>query len=528
MANQKDPLPSDEQKKRHMLDLWCPDIKDNPYNFVMYNFPWGKKGSRLEQNKGPRAWQKEALLEIAESIKENKARVERGLRPEVHKSATISGRGPGKSALVAWLSLWQLSCQLGSSTIITANTHSQLVGKTFAEIDTWLSLATNRYWFESTQTKITPAPWLFEIAKKVGKSSQYNYIDGVLWNEDNPDAFVGAHNPQGMMVIYDEASGIPSPIWTVTRGFFTDVSNYRFWLVYSNPRSNTGSLYDCFHANKADWHTRQVDARSVEELDQKEFDELIREKGEDSDAARIEVYGEFPKTGDRQFISRGVVVDATLRELERYDANMPLLMGVDPARFGDDDTVIRLRRGRDARSFPAVVLSGWDNVQVADKIVELIELYTPAAVFIDSGAGAGIIDILKHRGFKPHEVNFGSASTKPEYYNHRSEMWGEMRDWLSGAMLPRPVSGDPKHPDSKLSADLCAPEKELMGRESKIMLESKEKMKKRCGAKSPDNGDALALTFHCKIAADHDPMSRNNFNRRPTKGIGTSWDIPGF
>lgn len=524
----KDPLPPPKQTEQLIYHLQTPEIKDNPYNFVKFVFPWGVKNTPLEKLKGPREWQKKYLLEIAESIKKNRERQSAGLKPEVFKAATISGRGPGKSTLVAWLSLWQLSCQLGSSVIVTANTHSQLVSKTFAEIDVWLTMSLNRYWWEATQTKISPAPWFADAVKKsLGIGSQYWYVDGVLWNEDNPDGFVGAHNRYGMMLLYDEASGIPQPIWTASRGFFSDISDYRFWLVFSNPRSNAGPLFECFHKFRDDWHLTQIDSRTIEDLDQKENEELIRQFGEDSDEARVEVKGQFPKTGDRQFISRAVVTDATNRELERYDDTMPLLMGVDPARFGDDSTVIRFRRGRDARSIPAITIKNMDNVEVAGRVIDLIERFDPRAVFIDSGAGAGIIDILRHRGFKPHEVDFGSKSTKEKYSDHRTEMWGDLRDWLPGAMLPKPVVTDMKHADTKLIDDLCAPEYEYFGREDKLKLESKEKMKKR-GFKSPDNGDALALTFHCKIAPDSLATSSQNFNRKSVIGKNVGGDVPGF
>jgi hypothetical protein len=37
----------------------------------------------------------------------------------------------------------------------------------------------------------------------------------------------------------------------------------------------------------------------------------------------------------------------------------PLVMGVDVARFGDDRSVIRFRRGRDGRPIPPIKLRGW-------------------------------------------------------------------------------------------------------------------------------------------------------------------------
>ncbi|MFK5283926.1 hypothetical protein ACI3PL_30545, partial [Lacticaseibacillus paracasei] len=66
--------------------------------------------------------------------------------------------------------------------------------------------------------------------------TQYYYVDAQSWSAENPDAFAGAHSQIGMMVQFDEASGIPDPIWQVTEGFFTDMAPLRLWLAISNPR----------------------------------------------------------------------------------------------------------------------------------------------------------------------------------------------------------------------------------------------------------------------------------------------------
>jgi hypothetical protein len=512
----KSPLPPKSEIDEVMQTLWSDFIRDNPYHYVMYAFPWGQKGTALEHVKGPRKWQKEELLRVAAFVQENKKRLASGLGPRTYKSATVSGRGPGKSTLVAWLALWQLSCQLGSTVIVTANTDAQLTNKTFGEIGKWHTLSINSYWFERAQKALTPQPWLTKSMKEdLRIDSQYYYIKGELWNEDSPDSFVGAHNPLGMMLIFDEASGIPPNIWTVSEGFFTELSVYRFWFAFSNPRSNTGAFFECFHRFRSFWHTRQIDSRTVEDLDQSVFNDIIAQHGEDSDEARIEVRGEFPKQGDRQFISRGVVADAVGRQLERYDDHAALLMGVDPARFGDDATVIRFRRGRDARSIPAVKMRGKDNMQVANECAHLIDTFNPDGVFIDAGAGAGIIDRLKEMGYKVFEVNFGTASNDAQYSDHRTELWGMLREWLGGAMLDN---------DRDLIDDLTGPEYEFMGREDKLKLESKEKMKKR-GLHSPDDADALAVTFHAKVARKDTNVARKNVTRRTRTYSGVGADI---
>lgn len=519
MANSSKDLPvSAKQTMEIMSAMWHPKIKDNLLAWVLYSFPWGQKNTPLERFEGPRQWQRDELNRISDFIAENKNLVDKGDPPKIYHSATTSGRGPGKSALVSWLTLWQMSCNIGSTTILSANTDTQLSSKTFGEIGKWQTLCISGYWFDRMQKKLTPQAWFAkEIAKARKIDENYYYAEGVLWNEDNPDSFAGAHNPLGMLLIFDEASGIPQPIWTVSEGFFTDLSVYRFWFVFSNPRRNTGPFFECFHKHREFWYTRKIDSRKVEGLDHAKLNQIIEKYGEDSDEARIEVKGEFPRQGDRQFISREVVESATVRELERYDDHAALLMGVDPARYGDDSTVIRFRRGRDARSIPSVKLKGADNMKVANTCADLIEEFDPDGVFIDAGSGSGIIDRLREMGYKVFEVWFGSAAEDQQYFDHRTELWARMKDWLGGAMIDS---------DQDLQDDLTGPEYQHHGREDKIKLESKESMKKR-GLSSPDNADALAVTFHAKVARQTLSSSRKSGGRRGIKAKGLDYNIFG-
>lgn len=513
-GSNKAALPSAAQTQKLMSMMWSEEIADDPLKWVLFSFSWGQQGTPLEKFSGPRKWQREELERISESIRTNKERIKQGLNPKVYHSAMASGRGVGKSALVAWLSLWHLSVRPGGTTIVSANTDDQLSRTTFAEIGKWLTLSINSYWFERTQTKLMPAPWFVEALKKKKIDAQYYYINGKLWDGDNPTRFVGEHSPYGMMLIFDEASGIPQSIWDASEGFFSDLSPYRFWCVFSNPRSNQGAFFECFHKYREDWHTRNLDSRLVEGLDLDVFNKILEKHGADSRQARVEVLGLFPHQGEQQFIGRDLVQDAQSRELERLDDYAALVMGVDPARFGDDSTVIRFRRGRDARSIPPVELKGADNMEVANAVAHLIDTHKPDAVFIDSGAGAGIIDRLKERQYKVIEVGFGTASKDDAFADHRTELWAKMRDWLRGAMIDG---------HQKLADDLNGPRYEFNDRE-KVKLESKQKMKER-GFHSPDNADALALTFHCPVSRRDSATSRNHVNRKARKAKGMDYKI---
>ena len=521
MANRptSEPSVSPADTKRILETLLHPQMKNDPYKTIMYLLPWGVKNTPLANIPGPRKWQIEELVAMGEHIQENIARVARGEPPLVYKFAMASGRGPGKSAFVAMVVLWFMSCIPGGSCIISANTDSQLTSKTFGEIKKWFAMSLNNFFFESTQKKITPTEWYADQLRKALKiDSGKFYAEGILWSAENPDAFAGEHSNIGMMLIFDEASGIPQIIYDVSDGFFTDLTIYRFFFAFSNPRKNIGPFFEIFHRMRNYWRTRQLDSRTVEGLDLKVYQEIIAKYGEDSDQAKVEVKGQFPSQGDLQFISRGQVEGAIDRQLDRYDDHAALVMGVDVARYGDDSTVIFFRRGRDARSFPITELKGADNMKVATVCADLIDKYNPDGVFIDSGAGAGVIDRLTQLGYKIHEVQFGGSSTDPQYFDHRTEIWARMRDWLSGAMLPN---------EQILVQDLTGPEYEFQGREDRIKLESKEKMKRTRGLASPNYGDALACTFHLKIARADDKLARRNPNRKAAKASGMDYKIFG-
>lgn len=493
-------------------------LKDDLLKWVLYSFPWGQPKTPLAKYKGPRIWQQDELNRISEHINNNHNLIKMGLIPKIYNSATASGRGPGKSALVAWLSLWNLTCNLGSTTIVSANTEGQLKTKTFAEIGKWRTLCIAGHWFEKNTLSLSPQPWFADALQKARSiNSDYYYCNGVLWNEDNPDSFAGAHNEAGMMVIFDEASGIPQPIWTVSEGFFSDISPYRFWFVFSNPRANSGPFFECFHKHREYWYTRKIDSRAVEGLDHNKLNEIVTKYGENSREARVEVKGEFPEQGDRQFISRGAIDAACVRTLERYDDFAPLLMGVDPARFGDDSSVVRFRRGRDARSIPAMKYKGLDNMALANACANLIDQFNPDAVFVDAGAGAGVIDRLRQLGYRVFEVWFGSESTTPEYADHRTELWARMKEWLDGSMIDD---------DQNLKDDLAGPEFDFSGREDKKKLESKDSMKKR-GLSSPDNADALAVTFHAKVARTDLGAGSKSQTRPNRKAKGRDYKVFG-
>jgi hypothetical protein len=500
------------EEQQLMARLWSPEIKDDPYAFVMFVFPWGQKGTPLEHQPGPRTWQKKALLRIKKQIADNKVLMANGKAPLPLRVATASGRGIGKSSLVNWLILWMMSCNLGSTTIVAANTEAQLKSRTWAELGKWHTLAINSHWFDRDTLSLRPAAWFREsLVRDMKIDCGYYYALASLWTEENPDAFAGVHNHNGILLIFDEASGIPQSIFNVSEGFFTEPVLHRYWFCYSNPRRNTGAFFELFHKLRNYWEGVSIDSREVEGTDKAVYQQIIDQYGEDSDEARVEVRGLFPSQGDKQFISRRLVDEAIAREVSP-DSGAPLVMGVDVARFGDDQSVIYFRHGRDGRSFPPVRFKGLDTAQLAARVAELADRHQPDGIFVDgAGVGGGVVDQLRALKYRVHDVQFGAkADEDTKYQNKRVECWARMREWLQIGCVPD---------ISELADDFLGPEYEF-DNAGRVKLESKDKMKGR-GLASPDIADALALTFAMNLPR-RDSRLRGGRTARMARGMDYS------
>ena len=485
--------PGEEQAL--MTRLWGLQIKDDPEAFVLLAFPWGQANTPLERFDGPRKWQRRVLRMLRDHIAANRGQLEM----DTLRAAVSSGRGIGKSALVSWLILWMLTTRIGSTVMVSANSEAQLRGVTWGELTKWAAMAINSHWWEISATKLVPAQWLTQIVERdLKKGTRYWAAEGRLWSEENPDAYAGTHNMDGMMLIFDEASGIADAIWPVGAGFFTENILDRYWLAFSNPRKNTGYFFECFHAKRDFWKTMQIDARTVEGTDPRVYQQIIDEYGEDSPQARVEVYGEFPAQGEDQFISPRLVEDAEKRPAWK-DPSAAIVLGVDPARSGADSTVIVARQGRDLLAIRRY--RGDDTMTVVGHVIEAIEDFQPALTVIDEGGlGYGILDRLVEQRYKVRGVNFGwKAKSSIMWGNKRAELWGTMRDWLKSASIPK---------DRQLKTDLTAP-KTKPDSSGTVYLESKKDMKSR-GLASPDAADALACTFAF-------PLAHREYNAKPER-----------
>lgn len=411
----------------------------------------------------PDAWQAAALRHVAEALVSG--------RPV--RLAIRAGHGVGKGTLASWLIIWFVLTRPDCAGVVTANTWAQLRTKTWREVALWRQRLRPELGALLDQTahrlshRLSPDTW---------------GVDAIPWSEERPEAFAGLH-AEHVLVVFDEASAIPAPIWETVRGAMTTPG--AMWVVLGNPTRSSGPFYEAFHRHRALWTRMRVDARWSSRVDRAEIEEMINAYGLDSDFVRVRVTGEWPSTSGAGLIARDVV-DAARRRVVEDDEGTPIIMGVDVARFGDDRTVFAFRRGRDARTIPWRVFRGLDTMRVVGEVMAALNTVRPHAIAVDGvGIGAGVIDRLREQGVLVHDVQSGGAATEPHRYrNRRAELYVMMRDWLRTGAIP----------DSQDLADELTMIEIAYDSAGRLGLESKADMKRR-GLPSPDEADALALTF---------------------------------
>jgi hypothetical protein len=173
----------------------------------------------------------------------------------------------------------------------------------------------------------------------------------------------------------------------------------------------------------------------------------------------------------------------------------PVILGVDPAEYGDDDTGLIIRWGRRVVHIEKMSKAG--NEQVAGRVAMLIDKWKPDAVNIDvTGIGTGVEAFLTSAGYGRivNRVHFGEQAIESlKYVNRGAECWGRMQEWLHDAKQPPSLPGN-----VQLALELSSRNFHYNA-SRKMQLESKEEMARR-GVRSPNLADALALTFAVSVS----------------------------
>jgi hypothetical protein len=186
------------------------------------------------------------------------------------------------------------------------------------------------------------------------------------------------------------------------------------------------------------------------------------------------------------------------------EANAPLIIACDPAGDGPNDpdrTAIAFRKGRMCHRME--YHEKLNTMQIAGKLAGYWAEFRPDAIIVDKGGlGAGVYDRLIELNIPAIGINNATVASDPERYeNIRAEMWWTMMEWFEDQPCRIPN-------DAALISDITAPQPKVSSNGRKL-LEKKDDMKKR-QVRSPDGGDALALTFAVKVAFRNDYTGRSS------------------
>ncbi len=402
--------------------------------------------------------------------------------------AMIACKGPGKSALLAVIIWWWMATSKDAQVVCTSISRENLKDGLWKELAYWRS----------------KSPFLmaaFEMGKeRVEALAARNswWVSARGWAQDadassQASTLAGLHGP-AIMYIGDEAGDYPAGVLAAADAVLANAApgtgNEARVIVAGNPTNTAGPLYQIATHLRNLWHVTHItgdpdDPMRSSRVAKKWAKEQIEMYGRDNPYVLVNVFGKFPPAGFNQLIGPNEVIAAQKRAPRPTDYSYAQKrLGVDVARFGDDNTVIFPRQGLVA--FRPFVMKGATTPEIAGRVMHVKNKWRSEQEIIDGtgGWGAGVVDALMHAGGSPIEKNFSEKAQDPQFFNARTEMWWRMAEWIKrGGAIPD---------DPDLARELTVPTYTLQG--GKIRLEEKEQIKKRLGY-SPDRADALALTF---------------------------------
>jgi len=309
-----------------------------------------------------------------------------------------------------------------------------------------------------------------------------------IYGADRPDALRGLYLDG---VVLDEVAQMKPEVWgEIVRPALAD---RRGFAVFIGTPKGPNLFHELYRRaeNRRNWSRGLWRASETTALPPSELEDVRRELSENQ--YRQEFLCDFQAVADDVLIPLAMADEAARRVVpERELLWAEKAIGVDVARFGEDSSAICRRQGRVCH--PLQVFRGIPTDALAERVAFAVREFAPDAVNVDGGGpGPGVIDLLRRWGYAVNDIQFGSRPLEPgRWHNKRAEMWGLVREWLrTGGALPAE--------DAELRADLCAPRFGFGADGHLLKLESKDRIKER-GGRSPDRGDALALTFAVPVA----------------------------
>lgn len=413
----------------------------------------------------------------------------------------VSGHGIGKSMVLSLIILWFLFIHPQCQVACTSPGREQLYDVLWKELKKWIDrmpkYVSDLYIWETTHIRMkeNPEVW-FARAKTASK--------------ENTEALAGVH-ADWVLIAVDEASGVDEPIFETMEGSLTS-GNILVFLISNGTRAS-GYFFDTHHKDKERWQNYEFSSLDSPRVDQKYIDSIIAKYGADSIQYAIRVRGKFPledMMDDGGYVpllaERDIHQQPDFGENTQFPTNS--ILGVDPAGEGDDKSSWVIRDNFKAKKIFEEKKSTAKSI--AERTITLMAVYDiqPRNVVIDSfGTGADVgkeIAIATKGQYNVTTVNVGDTCEqerdKEIYINKRAEIYYKMKKWFQ--------QGGEIVENENMKTELMGIKykRTLSG---KIQIMSKLEMKKKYGLKSPNDADALSLTFLRDIVS----MSRQEQDR---------------
>lgn len=393
------------------------------------------------------------------------------------KISIRSGHGVGKSTTASWAMLWFLLTRYPVKVVVTAPTSAQLYDALFAELKRWVKELP-----EAIQQLLDVKQERIELKASATEA----FISARTSRAEQPEALQGVHS-DNVMLVADEASGVPEAVFEAAAGSMS--GHNALTILLGNPVRSSGFFFDTHNRLKDEWWTKRVSCVDSKRVSQEYVDDMKSRYGEESNAFRIRVLGEFPRSDDDTIIPMELLESAKHRDTRAYE-DAPIIWGLDVARFGSDSSVLCKRQSNVVHT-----LERWRNLDLMQLTGAVVAQYEacdhksrPAEILVDSiGLGAGVVDRLRELKLPARGINVSeSPAMGGTYLNLRAELWHKAKAWLEKRDCKIPMNED-------LISEL-ATVRYTFTSNGKIKIESKDDIRRR-GLKSPDMADAFVLTF---------------------------------
>lgn len=331
------------------------------------------------------------------------------------------------------------------------------------------------------------------ILTVTAQRSPKNWMIG--FSTDDQQNIQGFH-AENLLIVVDEANGFPDELFEAIDGNVT--GDRSVLLMIGNPLVPMGRFYDACQSTDGSVkviHLSGLDHPNVVSgteqipgaITKRWVEERARKWGENSMLYRARVLGLFPDHATDSFWTPSDV-QAMIDRPRRRDPNGPVVVSIDCAKFGDDQTSLGLMQGGVVLARKSLAKSSTkDIVRAAYQLHERPDLFV-----VDDCIGTGVTDMLRQDGRNVHAFD---GSTKPVsleddivFANCRAEAY-----WLTAH-----VSGSICLDDDPCWLHQLPRIKYFFRQDMKLAVESKDRIKKRLG-RSPDDADMLVMNLWAQI-----------------------------